>query len=143
MNDERETINVDVNDVVDKPSVTERIKTGAKKNKIILFLSQFSFLITVLLYVVLSLAARGPFGPYQLNGWAFWWIMFLIVPILPQLYQVIKKRNLNYLPVDWLVVISYLLIGLLTRQWHPYWFLLLITPLFHILIAFINPKHND
>lgn len=142
-NNEREVVNVDVDDVVDKPSVSQRIKSGAKRHKIILFLSQFSFLFTVLLYVILSLTVKGPIGPYQLNGWGFWWIVFLIAPIMPQLYQVLKKRNLNYLPIDWLVVISYLLIGILTKLWHPYWFLLLITPVFHVLVAAISPKRKE
>ncbi|MCQ2792167.1 MAG: hypothetical protein MJ208_01440 [Bacilli bacterium] len=136
MEEEKEVIEVDTSsDVIDTPTFSQKVKKGAKKHRLILFLSQFSFTLSLILFITLSCTVKGPFGPYNLNGWGLWWIFFLIMPVLPQLLLAIRLRKIQLIPVDWLSVISFLLVGLLTGMWHPYWALLFVGPIFHLVIV--------
>ena len=142
MNEDKEIFEASPNDVVDAPSVKEKIKRGAKKHRVVILLSEFSFLFTLILYIVLSLVFKGPFGPYKLNGWALFWIIFLIVPTISQIKGAITLMKLQLIPLGWLIIISYLLIGLLTAKWHPYWMLFLILPLYHLIIVPIKRRFH-
>lgn len=138
----KEVIDVKTEDVIDAPTFKEKVKKGAKKHRLVIFLSQFSLIIALALYITLSCLAKGPFGPHHLNGWAVWWVFFLITPILPQLLVALRTRKFQLIPIDYLSLISFLCVGLFTGKWHPYWALLFVGPAFHFLLGLIKRSIN-
>lgn len=138
LENQNEVIDVEVKDVKDSINVNTSRNDKHIFRKIIRLLSECSFILTALLYIVLSLTVKTKFGPYNLNGWGFFWILFLAIPILPQIYTAFKRKNLQFLPIGLIVLVSYLLIGLLTGKWHPFWALFFIIPVYHSLMFKIN-----
>lgn len=86
-----------------------------------------------------GLAALGTTLAFILLGcfadlWHPGWIVFLLIPIITSLPNVIYKRKLSMLPYPVIVVIAYLLIGFLVDGWHPYWFLFITIPIYYVIV---------
>ncbi len=135
LEEQKETIDVSADDVVTPNTINKKIKKAFIKYRFERLISECSFLILVLLYVIFSLTIKGPFGPYNLNGWAFWWILFLLLPAIYKTLVSVRHHHLMLVPIFDIVLVSYLLVGLLTGLWHPYWALFFIVPGYHILIT--------
>lgn len=67
------------------------------------------------------------------NLWHPGWIVFLAIPVISCIPDLIYKRKLSILPYPIVVTIAYLLLGFLIGGWHPYWFLFITIPLFYII----------
>lgn len=142
VSNEKETIEINPDDVIEPKGFKKNVKSFILKNKILWFISNFSFLIIAALYIVFSLTLKGPFGPYNLNGWGFWWILFLVVPLISLITQTIISKKFYNFPIGFFVVVSYLFIGLLTGLWHPFWVLFLLIPIYHYVTFKIYIKRN-
>lgn len=86
-----------------------------------------------------GLAVMGAIIAYIVLGcfWNLWhpaWIIFLGIPLICSIPDVIYKRRLAKFPYPVLVVIVYLLLGFLLNGWHPYWFLFLTIPVYYIIV---------
>ena len=138
-NQEKEEIEVKAEDVVDNPTSKPETKD------LIAYIFWITTFVALAAFIILSLTVKGPFGPYGLSGWGFWWIFFLLIPVVVGVYESFSKKNPELFPVIFIVVIAYLLVGLLTTKWHPYWALLFIIPAYHIIISNVfgdNPFKN-
>ena len=67
------------------------------------------------------------------NLWHPGWIVFLAIPVISCIPDLIYKRKLSILPYPIVVTIAYLLLGFLIGGWHPYWFLFITIPIFYII----------
>lgn len=130
----KETVEVKPDDVVEANGLNAKTKQAFRKYKVESILAQLSLLIIVGTYLLLGFFAKGPWGPYNLSGWAFWWILFLAVPAASQTYAAIRRRKLAAVPIAEVVIVAYLCVGLLTGLWHPYWALFFIIPVYYSLI---------
>ena len=140
LEEQKETIEVKPDEVIEADGLNAKMRKAMNKYRIERLLARFSLLIIIALYVILGLCAKGPFGPYNLNGWGFWWILFLAVPVASQTYAAICRHKLAAIPIADAVIVSYLLVGLLTGMWHPYWALIFIIPAYYIVIGKIKKK---
>jgi len=138
LEEQKETIDVSTSDVVDGHNFKAKVKKHMALHKVERFISDFELIIIAALYVLLSLLVKGPIGHYHLNGWSFWWILFLVLPLGPQVFKVVKNKNFNSFPIAVVVLVIYLNIGLLYGKWHPFWALFFIIPFYHYLMFKIN-----
>lgn len=51
-----------------------------------------------------------------------------------------KKHLLEKIPLDLIVIITYVVIGVLTSVWHPTWLIFLAIPLWHSLLDAIKRR---
>lgn len=72
------------------------------------------------------------------NLWHPGWIVFLAIPVISCIPDLIYKRKLSVLPYPVVVTIAYLLLGFLIGGWHPYWFLFITIPIFYIIADAID-----
>ena len=90
-----------------------------------------------------GLAVMGSIIAYIVLGcfYSLWhpaWIIFLGIPLICCIPDVIYKRRLAQFPYPILVVIVYLLLGFLINGWHPYWFLFITIPAYYIIVSPID-----
>ncbi len=79
------------------------------------------------------------------EGWALYWPLFLFIPVIPSLYIAIAKKKFCDICIPLLIAGIYCFIGTFTAQWHPFWFLFLIIPVYYLLVGRIDKliKENN
>ena len=92
------------------------------------FLSAFPIII-VLIYLILG-------GLFSL--WHPGWLVFLLIPVIPSLFEAIKHKNPEEFCFPVLIVIIYLLLGFEFNLWHPFWFLFILIPVYYVICDVIH-----
>lgn len=92
-------------------------------------------------------------------GWASYWVLFLLIPIVSSLINAIFNKRLSEFAYPILVVGVYCFLGIrfssttytflgiqYTGFWHPWWFLFLTIPVYYIIFGTIDAarkRNND
>ncbi|MGM9544652.1 MAG: helix-turn-helix domain-containing protein [Romboutsia timonensis] len=72
------------------------------------------------------------------NLWHPAWILFLFIPIIGSIFDVIEHKSLKSFFYPGLVTAIYLFLGIQYNLWHPYWFLFITIPVYYILAEMID-----
>ena len=67
------------------------------------------------------------------DGWEICWTLWVLMPAVMSIFQVIAKKQLTQFVWPCLVTFIYLFIGMKYGLWHPYWFLFLTIPIYYII----------
>lgn len=92
-------------------------------------------LVCVILYLILGFTTS--------MGWAFGWLLFLLIPIAESLYSAIKTKNPSAFCYPVLVVFLYLGMGFAFHVWHPTWILFVTIPVFYVMCDSIKKSMRE
>jgi len=102
-------------------NVDEDNKNTVKVSEIVYSVS--ALLITIA-YIILG---------FSKNLWHPAWILFLLIPVIGSLVDVIVKKRITRFNYPVLVVAVYLFLGLFYNLWHPMWVLFITIPVFYMV----------
>lgn len=89
-----------------------------------------SFLIVIVAYIIIGFMVD--------NGWYLYWPLFFIAPIVPNIYDVIRKRRICDFIYPIFITGIYCFLGTFFNLWHPYWFLFITIPVFYACFSPID-----
>lgn len=92
-------------------------------------------LVCVVLYLILGFTTS--------MGWAYGWLLFLLIPIAESLYSAIQTKNPSAFCYPVLVVFLYLAIGFMFHVWHPTWILFITIPVFYVMCDSIKKTRAE
>ncbi|MFA6809283.1 MAG: hypothetical protein WCR27_09870 [Eubacteriales bacterium] len=72
------------------------------------------------------------------QGWANWWPLFIIFPVIPSIFEAIANRSFCRFLMPLLVTAVYCFIGMQWNLWHPWWILFFIIPAYYIIFGPID-----
>ncbi len=94
-------------------------------------------------FPALALIAYLVFGFLDVcGGWAYGWLVFLLVPIYYSLVESIICRKADELAFPVFVTLVYLWCGFEYGLWHPMWVLFLTIPFYYFICEFISKLRN-
>ena len=67
------------------------------------------------------------------DGWEISWTLWVLMPAIMSIAQVIAKKQLTQFVWPCLVTFIYLILGMKLGLWHPYWFLFITIPIYYII----------
>ena len=118
-----------------KDGVVYTEKANSKKSQIIFGIISGSLaLVIAIIYIILGCVLGG-------QGWAVYWTLFLLIPIVPSVFSAIEKKKFTDFAYPVLVTFVYLFLGMYAGLWHPYWVLFLTIPVYYIIFDPID-KYN-
>ena len=134
--DEGNEIEVKEGHVHLKDENSERVIKGiSKKQKVSILISTITTLLVVITYLLLG---------SLLGLWGKAWVLFLLVIIIPSVFDSIYQKKLHKFSYAALIVFIYLLLNvwiLVPPLWHPLWVLFITIPIFYAITSFF--KHKD
>ena len=80
---------------------------------------------------------------FLLGGWAYYWFLFILVPVPTEIVKMVGRKNLNYFPLEIIVVATYCALGMNFNLWHPLWIIFFIIPCFRVLVGIFSKKKNS
>ena len=103
--------------------------------------SSFHKFFRVFPFPVLTLIAYLIFGFAGVcGGWAWGWLVFLLVPLYYTLVEAVFCRNATIFAFPVLVTLVYCWLGLDFGLWHPMWILFLTVPVYYCITEFLPGK---
>lgn len=78
-------------------------------------------------YILLGVYLKEP------NGWAYTWMLFMLIPVVPSLIEAIASKKFTKFCYPVLVAAVYCFVGMWFNLWHPFWFLFLTIPVYYII----------
>ena len=72
------------------------------------------------------------------DGWHICWTLWVLMPAVMSIFQVIAKKQLTQFVWPCLVTFVYLFLGMQYGLWHPYWFLFITIPIYYIITDAID-----
>ena len=72
------------------------------------------------------------------DGWHICWTLWVLMPAVMSIFQVIVKKQLTQFVWPCLVTFVYLVLGMQFGLWHPYWFLFITIPIYYIITDAID-----
>ena len=88
--------------------------------------------VILLAYIILGLTLPDN------QGWFVYWVLFLLIPVIPSLMQAIHRRKFCDFLYPVLITAIYCFLGLEFDLWHPYWVLFLTIPVYYAVFAPID-----
>lgn len=85
------------------------------KNRIILITP----IVSLMIFIVLKLKFELPYS----------WASFILIPLMP---IILGKKKIS---VTLVCVVLYIIVGIVTTEWHIWWIILLFIPVYHILFS--------
>ena len=67
------------------------------------------------------------------DGWHICWTLWVLMPAVMSIFQVIAKKQLTQFVWPCLVTFIYLFLGMKYSLWHPYWFLFITIPIYYMI----------
>ncbi len=92
-------------------------------------------LVCVVVYLILGFTTS--------MGWAYGWLLFLLIPIAESLYSAIQTKNPSAFCYPVFVVFLYLAIGFMFHVWHPTWILFITIPVFYVMCDSIKKTRAE
>ncbi len=90
-------------------------------------------------FPVLTVIAYLIFGFWNIcGGWAYGWLVFLLIPIYYSLVDSIFTRKADGFAFPVAVSLAYLWIGFEYGLWHPAWIIFLTVPFYYFICEFIS-----
>lgn len=120
--------NEPVDSFVDEDEEVEN-KISTKEKRIIGLITGLSFLLVSILFFVLGFTVK--------NGFAVYWVLFLVPIIIENLLETILLKNAEHFAYPVLIALIYLFLGMRFRIWHPTWILFLTIPVYYIVCSII------
>ncbi|MEM5770773.1 MAG: hypothetical protein AAGU32_21185, partial [Bacillota bacterium] len=90
---------------------------------------------------------------FTIGGWHIYWVVFLAIPIMSIIVDVIEGRKDLAGKVTGIVallcVVTYILIGFLAHTWHPTWIIFFAIPICGVIVKMFTksgdapPKDQD
>ena len=77
------------------------------------------------------------------RGWAWGWLLFFLVPIVPSLVSAIRHRNPSNFAYPVFVTGLYLVAGVCYGRWHPEWIIFLTIPVYYIIADSIKKRRKS
>jgi transcriptional regulator with XRE-family HTH domain len=115
-------------------SLKETLKWNEKIRVVENTIMSFSGVLFPALYVLLGVLFAG---------WAKYWFLFILVPVPTEIVKTICRKNVNYFPLEIIVVATYCALGMNFGLWHPLWVLFFIIPCFRVLTGILVKKKNS
>jgi len=91
------------------------------------------------LFVVIAYILLGFLVPL---GWRNYWVLFFLIPIVPSLFEAIRRRKFCAFAYPVLIVMIYLTIGMFIGMWHPTWVLFLTIPVYYTIFGPIDAANT-
>lgn len=123
-------VNINSTDKKEKPKTKEEIRHDIIAGSI----CGATCLLVAVAYVIL--------GCLVPSGWALYWPLFILAPIVPSLYEAISKRRFCEFVFPLLITGIYCFLGMFLGLWHPYWFLFLLIPVYYTVFSPIDKKNH-
>ena len=123
-------VNINSTDKKEKPKTKEEIRHDIIGGSI----CGGTCLLVAVAYVIL--------GCLVPSGWALYWPLFILAPIVPSLYEAISKRRFCEFVFPLLITGIYCFLGMFLGLWHPYWFLFLLIPVYYTVFSPIDKKNH-
>ena len=77
------------------------------------------------------------------NGWAYYWFLFILIPVPTEIVKMIGRKNISYLPLEIIVAATYCALGMNFNLWHPLWVIFFLIPCFRVLNSVLSIKRNS
>ena len=74
------------------------------------------------------------------NGWAWGWILYFLVPIVPSVVSAIRHRRPSNFAYPVFVSALYLVAGMCFDRWHPEWIMFLTIPVYYTITGAIEKR---
>jgi len=75
---------------------------------------------------------------YTLNMWDVSWTIWVLLPVVLSITEVILKKRFTAFNFPCLVTFIYLFLGMMYNLWHPYWIMFIAIPVFYIIFGNIE-----
>lgn len=111
-------------DVHSKETDREPIK---EDNRTMLLFKAISGVIGGLILIVYLLL-----GTFIENGFEVYWVLLLLIPVIPSIFDAIGKRKFTAFLYPLLVVALYCYLGMQFGLWHPGWVLFITIPVYYL-----------
>lgn len=115
-------------------SLKEVLKWNEKIKVIENTVMSFSGVLFPVLYVL--------FG-FLFEGWAYYWFLFILVPVPTEIVKTIGRKNINFFPIKIIAAATYCALGMNFGLWHPLWVIFFIIPLFRVFSGIFSKKRNS
>ena len=113
---------------VTKDGKTKTYKPKVKREHVLVgILSSLVSLSVVIAYLILGFTTK--------NGWAWYWPMFIAIPVLPSIVDAIISKRFAKFNYPCLVTATYLFLGMIAGLWNPWWVLFITIPIFYIIFG--------
>ena len=115
-------------------SLKETLKWNEKIKVVENAVMSFSGVLFPALYVLLGVL---------FNGWAYYWFLFILIPVPTEIVKMIGRKNISYLPLEIIIAATYCAIGMNFNLWHPLWVIFILIPCFRVLAGILSKKRNS
>lgn len=102
----------------DKPRLVESIVS-----------SSIALLVTIA-YLLLGFLVK--------DGWRNYWVLFFLIPIIPSIFEAIRKRRFCAFVYPLAATMVYLSLGMFIDLWHPTWVLFITIPVYYAIFGPID-----
>ena len=115
---------------------TEELIQKKKHQSIVLgIISSIVGILALISYLLIGFLINTPWTYGDSNsGWAIGWIVFLLVPVIPSIFEAISKRRVSHFALPPFVAAIYLFVGMYFGIWHPTWVVFLSIPVFYMIV---------
>ena len=115
-------------------TIDEEIEENEEpKNKAVDIFENISTLVIAIIYVIIGAC---------FHLWHPGWLIFLLIPIVSSIFEVIKTKKISSFSFPVLITIIYLFLGFIFDLWHPFWFLFILIPVFYVIVGIVEKKKN-
>jgi len=98
-----------------------------KEKRINTVVSSAFALLTVIAYLVLGFTLKNG------KGWSCGWTLFLLIPIVSSVIEMIFYKRLALFAFPVLIVGIYCTLGMILGLWHPTWVMFISIPIYYIV----------
>ena len=116
----------------------EVVKKGpSKEQRFLVLISSVVTLTVVIAYLLLGSI---------LDLWAKAWVLFLLVVIVPSIFEAFVKHKPQKFSYAVFIAFIYLLLNVWILEnplWHPLWVLFITIPVFYAVMTFIKHRNDD
>lgn len=95
-----------------------------KRNPVFDIISASSGLLLLALYLIL--------GAVLERGFEIYWVLLLLIPVVPSIFDAIGKRKFTAFLFPLPVTALYCYLGMAFGLWHPYWVLFIAIPVYYL-----------
>lgn len=123
--------------LTDENGEVKIIKGPSKATRLSILVSSVTTLLIVITYLLLG---------SLLGLWAKAWVLFLLVVVIPSIFDSIYQKKLNKFSYASLIVFVYLLLNVWVLNpplWHPLWVLFITIPVFYAITSFIKHRNDN
>jgi transcriptional regulator with XRE-family HTH domain len=79
-------------------------------------------------------------------GWRNYWVLFFLIPIIPSIFEAIRKRKFCVFAYPLAATMVFLSLGMFLGLWHPTWVIFITIPVYYSIFGPIDRairEHQD